>query len=302
MPDANNVGRYSKERIKGKESLIKVAAIQTEPRMGDKEYNVRRQIEMIKDAMDQGALLIVLPELGNTGYVFNSRHEVSEMAEEIPGGTTCQSWAKICEDHGVYICGGLVERHNGMYFNSAALLGPKGFIGKYRKTHLWDEEKLYFEPGDLGFPVFDLAFGRFGIMICYDAWFPEAPRILALQGVDVICDPTAWVTLDDVETPEKPLSPYVHLAGAHINGVFMICADRIGSERGCKFLGMSCIAGPNGFISGPASPDREEILTAEINVVQARYKNWTELSHKFADRRTDLYDKFLGHNPVGRNH
>jgi predicted amidohydrolase len=283
------------ERIKGRESICKVAAIQTDPRLRDKKSNIQRQIEMIETATRQGSLLMVLPELGNTGYVFNSRAEILELAEEVPDGLTCQSWIKASRDLGIYICGGFAEREDHDCYNSAILVGPNGFIGKYRKTHLWDEEKLFFEPGNLGFPIFHLPFGRVAMMICYDGFFPEVARILALQGADIICDPTAWPVVPDADTPEKPISPLIHLASANVNGVFIVCADRIGTERGCTFLGNSCVVGPSGFISGPASSNREEIVSAEINIVQSRYKQTSPLSDRMADRRSDLYDYWLGY-------
>lgn len=294
----NNTGRYGKERVRGKESLIKVAAIQMEPHIGDKEYNIHKQLELIEKAAKQGGRLMVLPELGNTGYIFNSRDEVSELAEEVPDGPSSEAWMKACEEFGIYLCAGIAERDGDKFYNSAALIGPNGFIGKYRKTHIWDEEKLFFEPGDLGIPLFHLPFGRVGIMICYDGWHPEVARILALEGADIICDPTCWVLVPDIVTPENPVSAYVHMASAHVNGIFMICADRCGTERGCVFLGNSCIAGPAGFISGPADFEKEEIVVGEINVVQARYRHWTNLANPLADRRTDLYDRLLGYRPT----
>jgi predicted amidohydrolase len=294
----NNTGGYSRERIKGKESLIKVAAIQMEPCFGDKDRNIHKQLDLIKKAADQGVRLTVLPELGNTGYIFNSREEIGKLAEEVPDGASCEAWMKACQDLGLYVCAGITERDGEKFYNTAVLMGPTGFIGKYRKIHLWDEEKLFFEPGDLGIPVFHLPFGRVGIMICYDGWHPEVARILALQGADIICDPTCWVLVPGIVTPENPISAYVHMASAHVNGVFLICADRCGTERGCVFLGNSCVAGPAGFISGPASLEKEEIVAAEINVVQARYRHWTDLANPLADRRTDLYDRLLGYRPI----
>jgi len=292
--------KYSKERIKGKESVIKVAAIQTIPFFGEKDKNVNRQIELIKQASANGNSLIVLPELGNTGYIFNNRNELEELAEEIPNGPTCQEWLSVCQEEKVYLCAGIAERDKGKYYDSAVLIGPGGFIGKYRKTHLWDEDKLWFEPGDLGFPIFDLKFGRVGILICYDGWKPEVPRILALQGADIICDPAAWVFVPGVITLENSLSPYIHLAHAHMNNIFMVCSVRAGEERGCAFLGNSCIAGPSGFIAGPASVNKEEIVSAEINLSQSRYKHWSELASVLTDRRVDLYDELLGYNPLSQ--
>jgi predicted amidohydrolase len=292
--------RASMERIKGKESVIKVAAIQMEPRVGDKAGNVKQQLAFVAEAAAQGVRLMVLPELGNTGYIFNTREEVAGLAEEVPGGPTCAAWIKACRGHDVYLCAGIAEQDGERYYNCAALIGPKGYIGKYRKIHLWDEEKLFFEPGDLGIPVFHLPFGRLGVMICYDGWHPEVARILALQGADIICDPTCWVLVPGIVTAENPISAYVHMASAHVNGLFMICADRCGVERGCTFLGNSCVVGPAGFVAGPASFEKTEIVAAEINLAQARYKHWTDLADPFADRRTDLYDRLLGYRPPPR--
>jgi predicted amidohydrolase len=251
----------------------------------------------VHEACDRGASLLVLPELGNSGYVFNTRDEVAQVAEPVFGGETTELWASIARDRDVYICGGLAEVDGGRFYNSAVLIGPEGLVGRYRKVHLWDEEKLFFEPGDLGLNVFQLPFGRVAIMICYDGWHPEVARILKLKGADVILDPTCWVLVPNVVTPENPVSAYVHMALAHMNSLYIVCADQCGIERGCTFLGRSCIAGPSGFVAGPGSHEHPEILVAEINPVQARYHNWTSLANPFADRRTDLFDPLLGYRP-----
>lgn len=168
MAQRNSDRRVSAERVRGRESLVRVAAIQMEPRVGDKAGNVERQLALIAEAAAQGVRLMVLPELGNTGYIFNTRDEVAELAEPVPGGPTSAAWIEACREHDVYVCAGIAERDGGRFYNAAALIGPGGHIGTYRKVHLWDEEKLFFEPGDLGLPVFHLPFGRVGVMICYD--------------------------------------------------------------------------------------------------------------------------------------
>jgi predicted amidohydrolase len=285
------------QRQPGYESTTVVAAVQTRAITGDKQGNNERALEALHHAIDDGAQLLVLPELGNSGYVFNTRDEVAELAEPVFGGETTAMWAKVARERGVYICGGLAEADGGRYYNSAVLVGPEGFVGRYRKVHLWDEEKLFFEPGDLGLNVFDLPFGRVGIMICYDGWHPEVMRILKLKGADVILDPTCWVLVPNIVTPENPVSAYVHMASAHVNSLFVICADQCGVERGCTFLGRSCVAGPAGFVAGPGSFEQPEILLAEINPVQARYHHWTALANPFADRRTDLFEPMLGYRP-----
>jgi predicted amidohydrolase len=173
---------HSKERTKGKESIIKVAAIQTEPYFGEKEKNIQRQLQLIEKAGNEGVLLLTLPELASTEYVFNTREELSKLAEDIPQGDTCQSWIRTCKKRQIYVCGGLAQRDGDKFFNITVLIGPDGFIGKYRKVHLWDEEKLFFEPGDLGFPIFYFPFGRVGMIVCYDGWYSEVSRILALNN------------------------------------------------------------------------------------------------------------------------
>jgi N-carbamoylputrescine amidase len=285
------------ERQPGHESTVTVAAIQTRAVTGDKQANNERAMELVHEACDRGASVLVLPELGNSGYVFNTRAEVAEVAEPAFGGETTELWASVARERDVYICGGLAEVDGGRFYNSGVLIGPQGLVGRYRKVHLWDEEKLFFEPGDLGLNVFQLPFGRVAMMICYDGWHPEVARILKLKGADVILDPTCWVLVPDVVTPENPVSAYVHLAAAHVNSLYIVCADQCGIERGCTFLGRSCIAGPAGFVAGPGGFEQPEILLAKINPVQARYHNWTALANPFADRRTDLFDPMLGYRP-----
>lgn len=283
------------ERRPGHEALIKVAAIQTRAPTGDKEGNNERALEAVYRAAGEDVQLVVLPELGNSGYMFDSRAEVAELAEPAFGGPTTAAWVEAARELGIYVCGGLAEVDRDRFYNSAVLVGPQGYVGRYRKVHLWNEEKLFFEPGDLGLNVFELPFGRVAMMICYDGWHPEVARILKLRGADLILDPTCWVLVPGVVTPENPVSAYVHMATAHVNSLFIVCADQCGVERGCTFIGRSCIAGPAGFVAGPGSAVDPEILTAEINVVDARYHNWTALANPLADRRTDVYDTMLGY-------
>lgn len=284
-----------------KESLIKVAAIQFEPLIGRKEKNVNKMVKLAEKAVDQGAKLIVLPEMANTGYVFATRDEAYGLGEPVPDGPTSKKLKVIAKERNVYIVSGMCERDGINLYNAAIFVGPEGYIGKYRKNHLWNVDKVWSEPGDLGFPIFRLPFGRVGIMICYDGWFPETTRIYNLQGVDIVCDPTNWVVVPGIITAENPLSAYVHMVMAHVNGIFLVCADRIGTERGTTFLGNTSICGPGGFVSGPASFGKEEILVAEINLTDARRKQWTPFNQIIRDRRTDLYDELLGYK-LGKPH
>jgi len=284
-------------RERGREAMVRVAAAQQEPRIGDKAGNVQKALDALRRAVDEKVDLIVLPELGNSGYIFNSRAEAFSLSEPIPDGPTCQAYLEAIQGTGLHVVAGICEREGTRLYNSAAFLGPEGFIGKYRKLHLWNEEKLFFEPGNLGLPLFHLPFGRVGILICYDAWFPEVVRILKLQGADIICDPTCWDLMPGLVDESNNLMPPMHMGQAHANNVFMICADRCGVERGCTFAGSSCVVGPTGYLAGPASFSAEEFLIADINLSEARYHHWTELSNPIEDRRVDVYGVDLGYRP-----
>jgi N-carbamoylputrescine amidase len=291
------VPEYPGTRSKGAESLVNVAALQMEPHIGDKERNVLESVRLINKACAQGARLMVLPELCNTGYMFNSRAEVFALAEVVPEGPSCLAWIECCKKHDAYIVAGITEKAGNCLYDSAVVLGPEGHIGTCRKLHLWNEEKLWFEPGNLGLPVFDLPFGRIGCRICYDVWFPETTRILAAQGADIICDSTNWVVAEPLQSKEKPTAVYSAQQNSLFNSCFSICSDRVGMERGQAFIGSSIIADPSGdLLAGPASADRPEIVLAEINVMQARYRHWSEFNNPHTDRRLDVYDCCLGYD------
>jgi predicted amidohydrolase len=172
------------------ESPVKIACVQMEPAVGESEANIQRSAELIETAAGQGANLIVLPELANSGYVFKTREEAFALSEELPGGPACETWSALAARHGLHIVAGICEREGEVLYNSSVVIGPKGHVGTFRKVHLWNEENLFFEPGNLGYPVFKTPIGRIGTFICYDCWFPESFRLCALQGADIICVPT----------------------------------------------------------------------------------------------------------------
>jgi predicted amidohydrolase len=176
------------------------------------------------------------------------------------------------------------------------LIGPKGHVGTFRKVHLWNEENLYFEPGDLGFPVFEAPIGRIGMAICYDGWFPETYRLCALQGADIVCVPTNWVPIPGQDPKREAMANILCMAAAHSNSLFIAAADRVGKERGQPFIGQSLIVSHTGWpIGGPAGSDEETIIYAEANLADARRKrNWNEYNQVLRDRRRDLYDEMLG--------
>jgi len=287
-----------------RESIVTIACCQYKPELGRITKNRELSVAVIQKAVGQGANFIVLPELANSGYAFGSRKEAFELSETIPEGKTIQTWIRLAKDHQAYIVSGCNERSDGKLYNSAVFLGPEGFIGHYRKLHLFYEEKCWFEPGNLGIPVFESLIGRIGIHICFDQWFCEIPRLQALQGADLLAVPTNWVPLNDEEAPDqleksgKPImANYLTMVNSHINTVWSAAADRIGTERHCAFIGRSLIVDPTGqVVSGPASAVSEEIVMArECNLMRAREKNWNDLNVMGRDRRTDVYDTMLGY-------
>lgn len=278
------------------ESSLCVACIQTEPVIGDKARNVRDTLDRVAAAAAAGANLVVLPELCNTGYVFETREEAFALAETIPDGETTAAWMQAAARHGITVVAGITEREGDVLYNSAVVVGPRGFIGRYRKNHLWAAENLFFEPGNLGVPVFRIGAGRISVAICYDIWFPETFRLAALQGADLLCVPTNWVPMPRQPSHLPVMANILAMGGAHANSMFVACADRVGVERGQPFLGNSVIAGHDGWpLAGPASADRPEMILAHMNLADARRKRTlNDFNQLLRDRRTDVYGEMLG--------
>ena len=283
-----------------RKSPVRVAVVQFDPQVGleNQESNALAVRQRLQQAVKEGANLIVLPELATTGYCFHSREEAFAHAEPVPDGQTVRGWIAFAKEKQVYLVGCLPEADGDQLFDTAVLVGPDGFVGKYRKTHLWNEEKLFFTPGNLGFPVFDTKIGRIGLLVCWDIWFPETARIVSQLGADIICIPTGWVWTPPPLYDESGtcMAAYLTMTAAHANNVFIATADRIGIERGAGFMGNSLIAGTNGWPIGRiAGPDEDTILYADIDLVQARTAPiWNQLNDLHRDRRTDLYDQLLG--------
>lgn len=275
---------------------ITVAAVQMEPAVGQKAQNLNRSLHYIEQAASQGAQIIVLPELANTGYVFNSRQEAFSLAEEIPGGESVRAWMDMARRLSVYIVAGLAERVGQKLYNSAVTVGPQGLLSTYRKLHLWGDEHLYFESGDMGLPIVHTELGRIASLICYDGWFPEVYRLLAVQGADIVCMPTNWVPMPGQQEGASAMANTLAMANAHSNGLNIICANRVGIERGQSFIGQSLIVGADGWpLAGPAGADTQEILRARINIRSSRLiRHLTAFNDVIRDRRDDIYDTMLG--------
>jgi len=263
---------------------MKVGYAQFEPVFGDKETNIETILRLLKEGVHQEADLLVLPELCNTGYVFRSEKELRILSENVPNGGTTKELIKFAENSKLYIVAGLCESEDDKYFNSAVIVGPEGFIAKYRKAHLFNEENLWFTKGDSQFQVCNIPNARLGTMICFDWFFPEAVRILALNGAQIICHPSNLVL---------PYCQRALLGAAIQNRVFIITANRIGAERGVKFTGMSQIIDPNMKVLARSGREKEEIRTVEINPRMADSKRMNDYNDLWLDRRVDLYHPLL---------
>ena len=256
---------------------VYVGFAQFDPEFGNKNRNLAVIAELVKRA--KRASLLVLPELCTTGYVFKSIDELRALAEPVPEGRTVRFLSKLAREHNTYIVCGIAEREGDAFYNSAVLVGPEGFVGLYRKSHLFWNEKKFFEKGSTGFQVFELPFANVGIMICFDWIFPEAARTLALKGADVIAHPVNLVF------------PYAFTAAktrAVENKVYVIMCNRTGKERGLLFRGGSLIVSPKMRVLARARRKRC-VATVKINVEESRDKSITPLNDIFKDRRTDLY-------------
>jgi N-carbamoylputrescine amidase len=265
--------------------------------------------EMIVEAAKGGAQIVCLPELYRSLYFCQTEdHAHFALAESIPGPST-ESLAKLAKQHGVVIVASLFEkRAEGLYHNTTAVLDADGsYLGKYRKMHIPDDplfyEKFYFTPGDLGFRAFDTQFGRIGILICWDQWFPEAARLTAMTGADLLIYPTAigWHPAEKAEWGKAQQESWQLIQRSHAvaNGCYVASINRTGHEGdaggGIEFWGHSFVSSTNGQIVAQASDDREEILYATMDraTIDAARTHWPFLRDRRIDAYGDLTRRFL---------
>jgi len=279
----------------------KIALIQM--RCGpDPEKNFARAVEFIRDAAKKGAKVVCLPELFRSQYFCQIEdHKNFELAEEIPGKST-STLGGVARETGAVIIASLFEKRSaGLYHNTAAIIDVNGkLLGKYRKMHIPDDplyhEKFYFAPGDLGFQAWPTARGKIGVCVCWDQWYPEAARLTALHGAEIIFYPTAigWHPSE-----KKQLGAVQHAAWETIqrghaiaNGCYVAVPNRVGHEApadgdGIEFWGQSFVCGPDGEIIAKGSVDQEEIVMADVDWIRVNEQrtHWPFLR----DRRIDAY-------------
>lgn len=268
---------------------LKIAAVQMEPKILEKDRNLTRCLELIQVTAREGAQLIVFPECALTGYVFTSLEEALPLCESIPGPSTGKILS-LCRELNVHVVLGLLEREAGKCYNAAALLGPGGMLAKYRKIHLpYLGVDRFVNHGNLPPTVCQTEIGKIGMGICYDINFPEHARAMALKGADIIVLPTNW-PLHREFVPE-----HIVPARAAENLVFVVAVNRVGEERGTRFIGRSKIAHcSRGIALAEGKPYEEDILYANIEPATAREKHLVFTPGEFEvdifnDRRPELY-------------
>lgn len=259
--------------------MIKVALIQFAPFFLEKEKTLLKLEKMFSEIKD--ADLIVLPELANTGYNFSSRKEAYASAENIDRSDFIEFLSAKAKIKNLFIVSGFNELDGSEIYNSSVLVGPEGKIGVYRKLHLFKKEKDFFTPGNLGLPVFDIGFGKIGMLICFDWMFPEAWRILARKGAGIICHPSNLVL------PYAQQAVPVHCL---INRIFAITCNRVGMEGGLQFTGRSMVADTNGSTIMKAPAKKEGVYSVSIDNTLSNDKMITENNHVFDDIRCRSYE------------
>jgi predicted amidohydrolase len=257
--------------------MTRVACCRIAPKLGDLAANRDSVLRALASAE---ADIVVLPELVTSGYVFESREEAEAVAIAADDPLLAE-WGA----YGLVVGGFCEQGADGNLYNSAAVVDSSGVLAVYRKTHLWDRERLFFTPGDAPPPVLDTRFGRIGVVICYDLEFPELPRSLALRGADLICAPVNWPLIETPPEGEHFAEQVIAMSAARVNRVFIAICDREGAERGIDWIGGSVIIGENGWIAGTTH--------ADLDLTRARDKTFSGLSDAFADRRPELYGELV---------
>ena len=283
---------------------MKIGIIQ-QSNTADRAANIEKLQKNIRFAADKGAELIVLQELHNGLYFCQTEDtSVFDQAEPIPGPST-ESFGALAKELGVVIVLSLFEkRAAGLYHNTAVVLEKDGTIaGKYRKMHIPDDpayyEKFYFTPGDLGFEPINTSVGRLGVLVCWDQWYPEAARLMAMRGADILIYPTAigWESTDTVAEKSRQLGAWVVVQRGHAvaNGLPVVTVNRVGHEEdpsgqtnGISFWGNSFVAGPQGGLVAELPNDREEICVVEVD--KSRCENVRRWWPFFRDRRIDAFE------------
>lgn len=277
--------------MKVKVGLVQMSCVK------NKQENIDKVEKNIRELAEKGANIICLQELFSSLYFCDVEdYDNFALSEKIPGKTT-EKFSSLAKELGVVIVASLFERQMaGVYYNTTAVLDADGtYLGKYRKMHIPDDpgyyEKFYFSPGDLGYKVFNTKFGNIGVLICWDQWYPEASRITALKGADILFYPTAigWASSQDEATNTEQYYAWQTIQRSHAiaNGVHTVSVNRTGKEGEMQFWGGSFVCNPFGTILYEASHDKEENIVVEIEIDHTEHyrMHWPF----FRDRRVESY-------------
>lgn len=277
--------------MKVKVGLVQMSCVK------NKQENIDKVEKNIRELAEKGANIICLQELFSSLYFCDVEdYDNFALSEKIPGKTT-EMFSSLAKELGVVIVASLFERQMaGVYYNTTAVLDSDGtYLGKYRKMHIPDDpgyyEKFYFSPGDLGYKVFNTKFGNIGVLICWDQWYPEASRITALKGADILFYPTAigWASSQDEATNTEQYYAWQTIQRSHAiaNGVHTVSVNRTGKEGEMQFWGGSFVCNPFGTILYEASHDKEENIVVEIETDHTEHyrMHWPF----FRDRRVESY-------------
>ena len=277
-------------------SNVKVGLVQMSC-TANKEQNLQKAVTKVREAAQQGAQIVCLQELFTSLYFCDEEnYDNFALAEAVPGPSTDTLSALAAELNVVIIASLFEKRAMGVYHNTTAVLDADGaYLGKYRKMHIPDDpgfyEKFYFTPGDLGYKVFKTKYATIGVLICWDQWYPEAARITALMGAEILFYPTAigWATTQDNETNVDQYNAWQTIQRSHAvaNGIHVVSVNRVGHEAGVDFWGGSFVANPFGKLLYQASHNEEEIIIQDLDLNKSDYyrSHWPFLR----DRRIDSY-------------
>lgn len=257
---------------------MKTAQIQFNPQVGELASNFKK-VEVFL-SKTKASELVILPELANSGYNFFDRKHAMSLASEVEKNSFVEMLIETAKKQNQFIVSGFHEKEGEELFNTSLFITPKGEIGKYRKIHLFMNEKQIFSKGNLGLPVFEMQGIKLGMLICFDYLFPEIWRIMGLKGADVIAHPSNLVTYKAFR---------VVPAQAVINRFFIFTTNRTGTERDISFSGKTFVVDPEGDVISEASPDKEEILFTEVDPLKSRNKMITSKNHVLNDRFPEEY-------------
>jgi len=290
----------------GKEPLLQIGLVQSKSSSSLKK-NLERAVNRCHLAADQGANIICLQELFRSPYPCQDENtDRFDWAESIPGPST-EALAEVASEREVVIIASLFEkRTKGLYHNTAAVIDADGtLLGTYRKTHIPDDpgyyEKFYFTPGDLGYQAFQTKYAKIGVLICWDQWFPEAARLTALQGAEILFYPTAigWNPEDSKEIQNAQHDAWQTIQRSHAiaNGVFVVSVNRTGTEGKTKFWGRSFVCDPFGEIMEKASHDQEEIITVacDMGEIEHTRRHWPFLRDRRIDTYPNIAERFISY-------